>query len=507
MQAHLPIRGLIWQCTLLLRTASLLVPAAQRAEWYKEWHAEVWHWLHFLSESGRLNQQTTLDLLRHCWGAFPDAAWHRFNQKKVLRAWYEVPRSARFCLGMCLSLLLVVVLLTGLAPTIRSSFRPLPFRQADRLACLSLHGSFSQLSEYSLFHDAANWSQWARSTEMVAAYSWRPVALILPDDVVRDISARVSPNFFQLLGNGAALGRVFAPGDETSCAGCVVITHRLWQSQFHSDREIIGKTISLDGRPATVLGVLPENFVFIFPEVSIWMLPGEGASATNPAHRAGAVLRMGQHVSLPQTAEEFRRFARNAGYPEPQMDTFVSRARQGTRLYLFFCALSLLGAIALGSSRLGGAKTRKLTLSLHDSFHWWGFFLLKTVLLLALCFVASLEFPSRVSIILSGSVHPLAGPFSTWLFLVMAMIALSWSLYDQGRRCRLCLKRLGHAASVGTPSYLLLEWWGTELVCSDGHGLLHVPEMRSSWQEFDQWVSLDESWKPLFENEEPVHTP
>ena len=108
---------------------------------------------------------------------------------------------------------------------------------------------------------------------------------------------------------------------------------------------------------------------------------------------------------------------------------------------------------------------------------------------------------------LTGSVHPLVGPFSTWLFLVTAMVALSWSLHDQGRRCRLCLRRLGNEASVGTPSYLLLDWWGTELVCSDGHGLLHVPEMKSSWQEFDQWVSLDESWKPLFEHEEPVHTP
>ncbi|HEX4606469.1 MAG TPA: hypothetical protein VH724_20895, partial [Candidatus Angelobacter sp.] len=101
----------------------------------------------------------------------------------------------------------------------------------------------------------------------------------------------------------------------------------------------------------------------------------------------------------------------------------------------------------------------------------------------------------------------LVGPFSTWLFLVTAMIALSWSLHDQGRRCRLCLRRLSNEASVGTPSYLLLDWWGTELVCSDGHGMLHVPEMKSSWQEFDQWVSLDESWKPLFEHEEPVHTP
>jgi len=498
---------LIWQCTLLLRTASLLVPTAQRAEWYKEWHAEVWHWLHFLSESGRLNQQTTLELMRHCWGAFPDAAWHRFNQKKVLRAFDEVPRDARFCLGMCLFLLVLVVVLTGLAPTIRSGFRPLPFRQPDRLAYLSLHGNFSQLNEVSLFRDAANWSQWGKSTEMVAAYSWHPVALIFPDDVVRSISARVSPNFFELLGNKAALGRVFAPGDEASCAGCIVITHHLWQSQFHSDRAIIGKTISLDGRPATVVGVLPENFVFIFPEVSVWMLPGWGGSTTNLTQRTGAVLRMGQHTTLAQTAEEFRRFANNAGYPGPQTETFVSRAHQGTRLYLFFCALSLFGCIALGSSRLGRAKTRKLKLSLRDSFRWWGFFFLKTLLLLALCFVASLEFTGRASIILTGSVHPLVGPFSTWLFLVSAMIAISWSLYDQGRRCRLCLKRLGHAASVGTPSYLLLEWWGTELVCSDGHGLLHVPEMRSSWQEFDQWVSLDESWKPLFEDEEPVHAP
>jgi hypothetical protein len=169
--------------------------------------------------------------------------------------------------------------------------------------------------------------------------------------------------------------------------------------------------------------------------------------------------------------------------------------------------LSLFGGIALGSSRLGGAKTRKLKLSLRQTARWWGFFAGKTALLLAICFVAALEITGRVSIMMTGSVHPLVGPFSTWLFLVTAMIALSWSLHDQSRRCRLCLKRLGNEASVGMPSYLFLGWWGTELVCSDGHGMLHVPEMKSSWQEFDQWVSLDESWKPLFEAEEPVHAP
>ena len=72
------------------------------------------------------------------------------------------------------------------------------------------------------------------------------------------------------------------------------------------------------------------------------------------------------------------------------------------------------------------------------------------------------------------------------------------------RRCRICLKRLGHEAYVGVPSYQLLDWWGTELVCPVGHGMLHVAEMKASWFEGDEWIQLDDSWKPLFE-EEPAN--
>ncbi|HET8890336.1 MAG TPA: ABC transporter permease [Candidatus Angelobacter sp.] len=507
MQAHPQIRLLIWQCKLLLRTASLLVPKPQRAEWYREWFGEVWHWLHFLAESGRLNSHTSMQLARHCWGAFPDAAFHRFSQKKVVRAFDEVPRTARFCLGTVFFALVFLVLVTGLAPTIRSGFKPLPFHQPDRLAYLAMHGSFTKYDEENLFRATAQWAERSKTAEMVAAYSWHPVSLVFPHEVVNDISARVSPNFFDLLGNKAALGRLFTPADEANCAQCVVITDRLWKAEFNSDRNIVGKTISVDGRPGTVIGVLPESFVFTFPEVSVWLLPRWGITTNNFADRTGAVLRMQPHATLAQAKQEFRQMADHDGYSQPQMESFVSRAHQGVKLYLFFTVLSLFGGVALGSSRLGGAKTRKIKLSFAHGLRWWGFFSVKTLLLLAICFVGSLELTGRVSIMLTGSVHPLVGPFSTWLFLVTAMIALSWSLYDQGRRCRFCLRRLGNEASVGTPGYLFLGWWGTELVCSDGHGLLHVPEMKSSWQEFDQWVSLDESWKPLFEHEEPVHTP
>ena len=151
MQANPQIRLLIWQCKFLLRGASLLVPKPQRAVWYQEWFGEVWHWLHFLAESGRLNSHTSMELARHCWGAFPDAAWHRFDHKKVSRAFDETPRTARFCLTAILFAVLSLILVTGLAPTIRSGFKPLPFSQPDRLAYLSMHGSFTKYDEENLF--------------------------------------------------------------------------------------------------------------------------------------------------------------------------------------------------------------------------------------------------------------------------------------------------------------------------------------------------------------------
>ncbi|HEU4415425.1 MAG TPA: ABC transporter permease [Candidatus Angelobacter sp.] len=498
---------MMWQCMLLLRTASLLVPRPARANWYKEWYGEIWHWLHFLAESNRLTSHAVMELFRHCWGAFPDAAWHRFDQKKALRAFEEVPRRARFCLTVIGSALLFLVLATGLAPTLRSAFKPLPYTQPDRLAYFSLRGGLAQYMEQSLFESTRNWWQQSKTASAVAGYSWRPAML---NHGVRDVSARVSPNFFDVLGTRAELGRTFLPDDPSTCPQCVVITDRLWSDEFQRDRNIIGKTISVDQRDRIVIGVLPENFAFIYPEVSVWLVPQPEAALYNFPDRTGAIVRMTPHTTLSQAADEFGQFVqKNASTFEnahAHMEAFVATAHQGAKLYLFFTVLTLLGGIALGS-RLGGAKTRKLKLSLRHTLRWWGFFTAKTLLLLAICFVASLEITGRLSMMLSGSIHPMVGPVSTWLFLVTAMIALSWSLHDQSRRCRLCLNRLGNEASVGMPGYLLLGWWGTELVCADGHGLLHVPEMKSSWQQFDQWVSLDESWKPLFEPEEAVHTP
>lgn len=427
-----------------------------------------------------------------------------------MRGLDELPRSARFCLTSLFLSFVLVLLVTGFAATIRSGFKRLPYDQPDRVAALSFRGNFTQYHDGTLFKSVVDWSQRTRSASAVAGYSFHPASVSGEGHSLATLSARVSPGFFELLGSRAAMGRLFRYGDEADCTNCIVLTYSFWKSQFQGDRSVVGKIFSLDGVDSKVIGVLAEDFTFIFPEASVWALPPADPKTANFADQTGAILRLAPGVSMVEAVKEFHQFvdkdASSFGYAKASVDPMESRARQGARLYLLFTALALAGGLALASTRLASARTRRLRLGFRSNLRWWSFLALKTLLLLSTCFVVSVELTGRISIAFTGAIQPLVGPSSTWFFLVTAMLTLSWSLHDQCRRCRICLKRLSNEASVGAPSYLLLDWWGTELVCSNGHGLLHVPQMKSSWLEFEQWVHLDESWKPLFEEDKPVNT-
>jgi hypothetical protein len=502
------IRGLIWQCTFLLRAASLLVPQPQRGDWYREWHAEIWHWAHFLKESGRLTPGSKLELIRHCWGAFSDAAWHRFDEERFMRAVREMPRSPRFCLAVILGCFIFVVLASGFAPTIRSVFAGLPYDQPERVALLSFPDHYGPYPDSGLFSSATRWSKVTHTASNVAAYSLRSSSVGWAKDASAT-TARVSPAFFETLGIQGERGRLFRSGDQLDCGDCIVLSHRAWQVNFHSDPAIVGKTLKVAGIESRIIGVLPENFAFLWPEALIWALPPK-YDVGDCGDQVGAILRLKSGITVPQAAEEFRQLAHEdravLNHEAAQVEAMVSRPRQAAKVYLFVTMLSLLGGLILASTRLAAARTGKQHLSRSSVARWWAFLTGKILLLFATCLVVSLEVPGKISRMLTGAAHPLAIPIATWLFVVTATLALLWSIRDQGRRCRVCLTRMGNEATVGAPSYLLLDWGGTELDCSAGHGVLHVPEMKSSCLEPEQFVQLDESWKPLFEEDKAAST-
>jgi putative ABC transport system permease protein len=99
-------------------------------------------------------------------------------------------------------------------------------------------------------------------------------------------AAAVTDRFFEVLGVGPILGRAFHPGDDQTAAQ-VLLSHRLWQREFWSDVSVVGREVVLNGRPFTIVGVMPPGIDF--PESSeLWI--SSGADGQLPSDVAGLIL-------------------------------------------------------------------------------------------------------------------------------------------------------------------------------------------------------------------------
>jgi len=103
--------------------------------------------------------------------------------------------------------------------------------------------------------------------------------------------AHVSANLFRVLGVAPILGRDFADADEQPGAEpAAVLSYDLWQSRYGGDRDVVGRTIRIDARPATVIGVMPKDFSYPRREM-IWISVSFAAAATPGEYQYWVVLR------------------------------------------------------------------------------------------------------------------------------------------------------------------------------------------------------------------------
>ena len=85
---------------------------------------------------------------------------------------------------------------------------------------------------------------------------------------------RVNADFFHALGVMPAMGRDFLTAeDQIGGADVAILSNAFWRSQFNSDPNVLGKSLSLDGKPTTIVGVLPRSFEFPFqqPQPDVWV--------------------------------------------------------------------------------------------------------------------------------------------------------------------------------------------------------------------------------------------
>ncbi len=251
-----------------------------------------------------------------------------------------------------------------------------------------------------------------------------------------------------------------------------------------------------------MIGILPADFRLISSGIAVWSLIDPAMLFTNFQRRIGVVARLQGDATAPRVQRDLSDLTESAGYVHPssqlQVMTVAEQARHGLQTAMWFVLLATGCAAFVVVLRRPADSFGRLPQGFAGRAAWLGFFLAKSALLLGFAAVASWCLVHWIAGWMAGSAYPLVDELSIWVFLPLAIAALSWSVRDQQKRCRACLRRLELPVDIGRTGSVLLNWAGTEMVCSQGHGVLYLPDSPANLLERDRWNSMDESWSSLF---------
>lgn len=196
----------------------------------------------------------------------------------LIQAWRSIRRSKGYAAAALLTLALGLGANAAIFSVVLGVLvRPLPFRDAGRLVWVGhAHRDQGVVAAFSSqdFDDLVKGSSGAFSS--LADYGYFPglvsgYNLTGAGEPLRIPTASVSGAFFTTLGIGAELGRALLPADDRLGANhVVVLSDRLWRGRFGHDRAVVGRKVTLDGEPFTVVGVMPPQLELPAREVGLW---------------------------------------------------------------------------------------------------------------------------------------------------------------------------------------------------------------------------------------------
>lgn len=150
--------------------------------------------------------------------------------------------------------------------------RPLPYKDPSRLAMLwpedSAHGLQEGRVSILNFTDWKNRSHTFEDMTLFGAQTFLLGGSDGPPERMR--SARVTANFFPLLGVEPILGRVFSAHEEKLGESVVILSYGLWQRRFAGSASALGAELVMDQRKSRIIGVMPQSFQYPFAETQVW---------------------------------------------------------------------------------------------------------------------------------------------------------------------------------------------------------------------------------------------
>lgn len=227
-----------------------------------------------------------------------------------------------------------------------------PWKEADRLITLGRYDSeYPQLGDqlpvsYPRFR---LWKEHQQACSEITGFTTTTDALVGAGEPrnIRQLG-RMEPNFFQVLGIQAQLGRTFQPEDREG----ILLSHSFWKKHLGGDPTIVGRTLQLGGRPHPVLGILPKKFTWRGMEVFIPLVPSAQESTQN-GNWLSVLGRLKPGVTLTQAQASLNQLSTRlqAEYgtersiriaPRNLAEETVRRYRDGQKLILLVAASVLL---------------------------------------------------------------------------------------------------------------------------------------------------------------------
>jgi len=179
---------------------------------------------------------------------------------------------------------------------------PLPYPHVERL--MMIWGRNPARGDQQSSISAGDFSDWKQKNDVfedIAASYDNEVTITGAGEPKLVLGYAFTPNYFRILGVAPRLGRTFTEEEARTKANVVVLSDRYWRSTFHAAPQIVGKAITLDAKPYTVIGVMPPGFDWP-PRTELWMpLSMSGATSVDYEQR---YLRVIGHLKPGVSVEE-----------------------------------------------------------------------------------------------------------------------------------------------------------------------------------------------------------
>ena len=198
--------------------------------------------------------------------------------------------------------------------------RPLPYPEPERIVSLreielEESGAATGVADGNFL----DWQAESRSFSALAVHLRWYFNLTGDGEPERLPGLLASAELFSVLGVQPALGRAFGPADVESGTTPIVLGHRLWQRRYGGDPGIVGRELTVNGSPATVVGVTPASFAYPTADAELWSLVGFSAQdAANRSQRSlAAIGRLAPGVTLESARTEMAVLARRLAAEHP----------------------------------------------------------------------------------------------------------------------------------------------------------------------------------------------